>query len=63
MIPSIDTAVLAASLRGQSVSSAGDALRRASAGGAAKIQITPVAMPWLPIFAGNISVQVVVQPH
>lgn len=63
MIPAINARALAASIRGKSLTAAANMARRASAdGGSPQIQMTPVAMPWLPVVADHISVLIVVEP-
>lgn len=62
VIPTVDTAALVSNIRGQSIASANDRLRRQVTAGTPDIQITPFAMPWLPIFADHITVVVVAQP-
>lgn len=63
MIPAVDVRALADGLRGQSVTAAGDLLRRASTNGTPQIRMSPVAMPYLPMVADHISVLIVVVPE
>ena len=62
VIPTVDTAAVVRNIRGQSVASANDLLRRQLTAGTPDIQITPFALPWLPIFADHITVVVVAEP-
>jgi hypothetical protein len=57
-VPSLDPRALAAALRGLSVSEAKHRLHQVLPGASPDIQITPVALPWLPIFADRISIEV-----
>ena len=61
-VPSVDPGALAAALRGQSLSEATSRIDQSVPNGAAGIQVTPFAVPWLPMLSDHISVVVVTRP-
>jgi hypothetical protein len=61
-VPEVDTASLAAALRGQGLSQATATLRRAVPGGTVTIRTAPFASPWLPVLADHISVILADEP-
>ena len=60
--PTLSTSTLRARIRGLSPTEARKALERAVPGSTVEIQTTPMAVPWLPLFAEHISVTVEVRP-
>ena len=60
--PKLSTDTLRARIRGLSPSDARKSLERAVPGSTVEIRISPVAVPWLPLFAQHIAMTVVVQP-
>ena len=59
-VPSVSTKTLANAIRGQSLSAARTQVGHSVPGAVSDIQITPFALPWLPVLSGNISIAVAV---
>jgi Baseplate J-like protein len=60
--PKVSTDTLRSQIRGLSLANARKALERAVPGSKVEIRISPVAVPWLPLFKEHISLTVVIQP-
>jgi hypothetical protein len=59
-VPSVSVSTLADAIRGQSLSAARTQIGHSIPGATSDIQITPFALPWLPVLTGNISIAVAV---
>ena len=57
--PSINSAAVAALVRGQTISAAGERLQQAVHGSSVRISTEPLTVPWLPVLADHISVVVI----
>ena len=57
--PSINPAAVAALVRGQTISAAGERLQEAVHGSSVHISTEPLTMPWLPVLADHITVVVI----
>jgi hypothetical protein len=60
--PQLSTDTLRARIRGLNPGEARRSLERAVPGSTVEIHISPVSVPWLPLFAQHISMSVVVEP-
>ncbi|HEX7137518.1 MAG TPA: hypothetical protein VF219_06720, partial [Vicinamibacterales bacterium] len=61
MVPKVNTRALAMALRGQSLNEARSRIDQSVPGASADIQVSPFALPWLPVLSDHISVVVVVR--
>jgi len=61
-VPNVSTHTLALQLRGTSLGEARNRIQHRMPNTAVDIRITPVTLPWLPMFADHISLDVSVLP-
>ena len=62
VVPSVKTRTLTTQLRGMTLSQARSRLQHSVPNSTIDIRITPVSLPWLPMFADHIALSVVLEP-
>jgi hypothetical protein len=62
VVPNVKTRALTIQLRGMTLSEARNRLQRSVPNSSVEIRTTPVSMPWLPMFADHIALNVVLEP-